>query len=877
MQSTSVPSVVMTGLAAFALAGGACGLGAKSEAGETTAVVRAALTSTFPLPVPVGLNPGDIVLGANRSVSVNDRASVFGTTPLGAFPSGGIAAFGSGSDLLNIGNSASAGRIWATTPLLLRNNAEIIFYKTSGAVQQQTGVVFGDPSENRSNATIRKDPIWTVAISAPTSGAGINVFGGQTRTLDLGSYGPTTVFSGGTLRLTGGTYGFVSLDLEPGAIVQLDDPGQTTVGVNTTVILRARLGGAGFVFGYLGTQAVHVEAPFTGDLFLAQAADIEIKSDSTGHFFGNHVTVFEQVHVSGGPLGAHAQTLVRPIESLQLLGQLDPSAGAAEIATAVLPAGGACAQPTAFVSYGNAALLQVPGFGSATATNLAAFPAPAPQPTSCIETVLPGVPRIPGADTHLWEILSPGIPSYADVVGFTDNAVTRVGDGTVVMVGATARLCVDPAAGVKQGPDCPASPPQEGATCHPGTTTGACVYDVMPGTQCSCVPTGAPEPEAGIFRCGTLLRLEEDAFGVRVSHDCGATWTATAVDPFAMGITGPARDIDRWETYYDPFDSKLYISSTTRVGPGDDTNTRLVVLTTPAFGLTNANQLRFRVLKDQVFDGFPMVISTALDQTALLPSGTGRSVLFATFRCKGPDPVFDVDTPFSTPPKELSLATMADPSTQCQEVVKTTGGRMPFSGHHAGPSIVGTASSPPRFYVAYSGISKSGFEIVNVYAITLRSANGYQAPPDVTRVLVVDRSANGQDAIWPQLIRADGAGGADLTLDTPVVLRYALVGGDTVTEQAVALYSGLAGPAQSLTTWSIAATYSKSAAKCAASTQDKDNCFAGDYRYGSFYRKTSNGRLDFFVPWSGQATKAGSGGTTPPGVFTTAATLTIIP
>ena len=292
----------------------------KSEAGGTTAVVRGALTSTFPLPVPVGLNPGDIVLGANRSVSVNDRASVFGTTPLGAFPSGGIAAFGSASDLLNIGKSASAGRIWATTPLLLRNNAEIIFYKTSGAVQQQTGVVFGDPTENRSNATIRKDPIWTVAISVPTSGAAINVFGGQTRTLDLGSYGPTTVFSGGTLRLTGGTYGFVSLDLEPGAIVQLDDPGQTTVGVNTSVILRARLGGAGFVFGYLGTQTAHVEAPFTGDLFLAPAADIEIKSDSTGHFFGNHVTVFEQVRVSGGPAGS-ARADPRATDRVALLGR----------------------------------------------------------------------------------------------------------------------------------------------------------------------------------------------------------------------------------------------------------------------------------------------------------------------------------------------------------------------------------------------------------------------------------------------------------------------------------------------------------------------------------------------------------------------------
>ncbi len=867
--------VLTTAVVALTVTNGACRSGPKGDV-EGTEVVRSALTTTFSLPIPVGLNPEDIVLGGNKSVNVNDRASVFGTNPFLNFPSGGIAAFGSAPELLNVGVSAAAGRIWATVPLLFRSNSQVVFYKTSSSVQQQTGITFGDPTENRSNVTIRKDPIWTVSMSAPSSGTAVNVFGNQPATsLGAGNYGPTTVFSGGTLRLTGGTYGIVSLDLEPGAIVQIDAPSRTTMVVNTGAILRAPLGGAGFVFGYLGTQAVHVESPFTGDLFLAKDADVEIKANSTGHFFANHVTVFEGIHVTGGPLGTQAQTLVRPTETLQFLGQLDPSRDAAEIGTAVLPASAVCAKPTAFVSWANQNLFMVPNIGSATATSPASFPAPTPSPPVCIESVLPGDQRIPPPGQHLWEIKSPGIPSYADVVGFTDNVVTRVGDGTVVMVGATARLCLDPAAGVPQGPGCPGTPPPNGGTCDPVTTSGACVYDAMPGIQCSCIPTGLPFPEEGTFRCGDLTRLEANAFGVRVTHDCGASWTATAVDPSVMGLAGPARDIDRWETYYDPFDAKLYIASSTHPGPGQGVPgvSRLAILGSPASGLTRADQLNFASMSDQDFDALPYVITTALDEQASTTGGTGRVVFLASFRCKGGEPTLRFVTPFNVT-KEFSLAT-SDSTTRCGEISKTDGGRMPFFGIHGGPSIVGTASSPPRFYVAYTGISSSGFEIVNVYAITLRSANNYLGAPDVKRILTVDLSAAGLDALWPQLIRTDSAAGSDLTVDTPVVLRYSLVGGDAVSERAVALYSGLVGPTKNMFGWSILGTYGQTATKCA--TDANTTCFAGDYRYGSFFQKTSDGKLAFFVPWTGQATKAAADGSLPGGVYTSASMLTIVP
>jgi hypothetical protein len=65
-----------------------------------------------------------------------------------------------------------------------------------------------------------------------------------------------------------------------------------------------------------------------------------------------------------------------------------------------------------------------------------------------------------------------------------------------------------------------------------------------------------------------------------------------------------------------------------------------------------------------------------------------------------------------------------------------------------------------------------------------------------------------------------------------VVLRYLAVhpNGDSVVEQAVVFYSGLQSSTHSLAVWGISVTFG-------SACLPEDECFAGDYRYGAFYKK----------------------------------------
>ena len=81
-------------------------------------------------------------------------------------------------------------------------------------------------------------------------------------------------------------------------------------------------------------------------------------------------------------------------------------------------------------------------------------------------------------------------------------------------------------------------------------------------------------------------------------------------------------------------------------------------------------------------------------------------------------------------------------------------------------------------------------------------------------------------------------------------------------EHARVVYSGLADAQTrdiSLATWSVVTA-------CGAGI----GCFPGDYRYGTFDRKT-NGTLTFFTPWTGQSSFGGGG------VFAHGATIDIAP
>jgi hypothetical protein len=177
---------------------------------------------------------------------------------------------------------------------------------------------------------------------------------------------------------------------------------------------------------------------------------------------------------------------------------------------------------------------------------------------------------------------------------------------------------------------------------------------------------------------------------------------------------------------------------------------------------------------------------------------------------------------------------------------------MPFTQLKFGPSVVGVSSLPPRVRVAYTGeVFASGARraIINVYSVTLRSASNYSTPPVIVREHSVDVSSSGRHSIWPQLIAVDGLAGSDRRVDSPAVLRWTEVDGDTIREKAQVVYSGLVGPVTTIAEWSMATTFP--GLDCLSARNPL--CFNGDYKYGAFYLKTGS-TLRFFVPWTGGGT-----------------------
>jgi hypothetical protein len=575
--------------------------------------------------------------------------------------------------------------------------------------------------------------------------------------------------------------------------------------------------------------------------------------------------------------------MVRPTEQVRLLGEIHPGNIQGEIGTTLMTRAmnSSCAADTAFMSiHGATALYRtVSSIGSGTNAAFASIPGATPAPSSCIGTPLPGYDHNPfdlglppEPDGPLWTIQPGGTGFYTDQGTLTDNLMTRLSGGRVVFVGFSSRYCTDKSDGLAQGgTGCPATQPSSGSACAEDVTPGACVYG---STQCICAPTcagtSAPcsantdccsgtcssgtctAPSGGVpgtYTCGGLTRPDAGILGVRMSTDCGTNWTAGPFDPYALGVAGPGRAVDRPEIYADPFDNKLYVATSTFSGTGTD---KQVIFSAPTNGVTSASNFAYTRVREEPRDSSLVAVTTVLDEKARLtntnPPTYGRYVYLASVRCSGPAKI-DIETPVGR--KSWDISDPSDPSTNCNDISQGQNG-MPFYNIHFGPSIVGVSSAPPRFRVAYTGVNASGFEIINVYSVTLRSTQGYDVKPTIVRELVVDKTAQAQYALWPQLIAPDHLAGSDLRTDTPVILRYGAWGGDTVSEEAVAIYSGMIAPTKTLTTWSISAVAQAGDGLCPSTSL----CFAGDYRYGAFYQKVSN-VLTYFTPWTGQSSTAG--------------------
>lgn len=888
----STAIVLMAGFAS-----NACGnAGDDAERSETTAHTHEALTQTFELPVPVGFNPQDIVIGATNVVNINDVANITSDVPNPLSPTwGNIAAFGPTTGTTNLGVKTQVGVVWSRTSLLLRGGT-LAFYKALGSVTPQAGTSFRQPQENSDGVNIRQDLAWTVAITAPDSGTPITVNAGQTSPLGAGNYGHVIVNSQGTLVLTGsGDYGFRSLNIQSGATIQLTASTAPRIFVRDSLAIRAPVLKPGLILGYLGTSTAFIEAGgrFQGDLFLARNASIEIKGNSVGHFFARNVTVFEGVQVRGPVLSQASQGYIRPSSAFRRPGLIS-STGAAEIASALLPTGSGCAEPRAFVSYSGASMFHGPvstiGSPSAVVQD-AVLPVAAP-PAGCIGAPLTGwdhnrydkdVP--PEPDPPLWTIQPGGRPFYSHADVGLDSLATRLTGGRVVQAGFAQRLCEDPSAGLPRGAGCPATQPAMESSCDYLANPGPCVYPPPPpatlgGNYCLCAPACtpgggpctsgteccsnsctlgscvAPSTAGGNWKCGPLNRVEAGAVGVRMSTDCGTTWTAGAFDALALGQPVTTNTIDRPEMFWDSHDSKLYVSGNTwnAFGFGNATAVYQSVYSASTSGITNASNLVWQAVRaPEAWDSGPKPMTTVVDEGARLntnPVTFGRYVHFVSARCTGdingdsrPDVAIDLETPFGR--KQWALVEGdSDPSTICNKVNRGSSAQ-PFEGGMEGPSIVGVSSTPPRLLVAYTGVSNTTpeYTIINVYSVTIRNANGYSVRPVVERVLRVDGSGQGQHSVWPQLIAPDGLGNSSMLFDMPVVLRWSRIQSPNVAEMAQVLYSGMLGAQHLIELWSIANTFPGT--DCVAV-----GCFVGDYKYGAFYQK-AGGTLSYFTPWTG--------------------------
>ncbi len=844
--------------------------------GETTSHTREALTQNFTLPVPVGFTPQDIVVGAIGVVNLNDNAKILTHAPGQLSQYGNVAAFGSPSTTSNIG-ALRAGVVWSRPSLLLRQHnqggANIEFYKTEGTATEQLGFVIARPEENRTQVQIRRDPIWTVPMSAPDGGMDHNVNSGETVSLGSGNYGRWTVNSGGTLILTGSTYGFVELNLNSGGTVQLTSSIPPWIFVRDSLIVRATLNKPGMVVGYLGTSTVPVEYPFYGDLLLAPNADIEVKSGSQAHFFGKDVTVFEAVVVDGPPLSERTQGLVRPLSSIGLPAGLIDDAVAAEISSAVLTSQLGCGTAHAFVShYGNALMDKlVSDIGTTNPASFATFPTPA-APGSCTS-----LGWLPG-ETPAWPALAGGTPSYDDTLTVADNALVRMSGGRLAQAGLAGRTCVDPSNNIAQGPNCPGSQPTAGDPCNPsGLDNKACIYGT---TQCQCLPTAckglegascfqpfeakdccsescsvqsgsnvgtctAPDPMQVLnptWSCGPLERVETATMSVRIGTSCGSQWTSKSFDPVVLGMTLsdgiPVRDFDRQEMYWDNFDDRLYlnVNSYAGFGGGGSLVSQNFIYSASAAGINNAVNLAFQPVLPQKVAGDddasgPRVMTTVLDEKARLTSNPvtfGRYVHLVTARCFGTRPQVQIYTPFGRRTWDLNEGD-PDVAAQCRSAV------VPYPLLTRGPGIAAVSSVPPRVRIAYTGVDAEGSMVINVYSATILSGNDYADRPLIVREHTVHAPSSGRDTVWPNLIGVDGLAGSDRQLDSPMVLRWLEFGpNDMVSEKFQVLYSGLAGPEATLQSWTLSDL----------------PAMGSDYRYGSFFEK-SGGELRFFTPWTG--------------------------
>ncbi|MEO8902975.1 MAG: hypothetical protein ABI488_13015 [Polyangiaceae bacterium] len=288
------------GMAALACAWGSNGLSAQLIG--TAHASGPAQTFELDINVAPGLRTRSAVLGAHGQFSLDDRAKV----------SAPVSNLGRGASQMGV--EAHAQDVYSEPTLSLRDRAVIsgaaivggLINKGNGDIisgGSQTGASFADPDGK------------TFFVSWPgDTPEAHDLQPGQSFTLVPGKvYGSISVKTNATLFLPAGTFTIGSLDIEPSAKLVLQDTGPISVFVKDSIVWRGVLSTtsgkpADWLFGYLGTQSVVLEAAFNG-LFVGPNTSLAIGTLTkpvppfSGQFFAKDIEVRPDAVIGYQPSG----------------------------------------------------------------------------------------------------------------------------------------------------------------------------------------------------------------------------------------------------------------------------------------------------------------------------------------------------------------------------------------------------------------------------------------------------------------------------------------------------------------------------------------------------------------------------------------------
>jgi len=271
--------------------------------------VQSALSATISIPVPIGLNPSDVGIGAIGQLYVNDRAQVREQADSTILAQIANVGFATGSTT-NIGVTSQVGTINSVPRVTLRRGAfvsgSVYEGPAGGPIVQGPFTVTGFTASNAIPAMIA-DGNWKQTVTWPFNvNASVSLEPGQTPTLVQlapAAYHDVSVKSGRTLQLRAGTYYFDSLFIDVSGGLQIDgSAGPVYVFVNGPVTFRGNMNGSTATPGLpiasltiMTTGSASIGSSFQSIMFngvVIASGSIGITGLVRGAFFGTNVTLF---------------------------------------------------------------------------------------------------------------------------------------------------------------------------------------------------------------------------------------------------------------------------------------------------------------------------------------------------------------------------------------------------------------------------------------------------------------------------------------------------------------------------------------------------------------------------------------------------------